>query len=685
MKYYILFIVIVLLSDIFNAQNHHCGTDEMHQELFLNNVGLHQKIIENNLELEAFTQQFAQTYSANNLNKGVISYTIPVVFHVIHNHGAENVSTAQILDGLKILNEGYQKSNPDTANLISPFKEIAADCEIAFKLAQLDPSGNCTNGITRHVDSSTYTGLHHVKDIVHWDPSKYLNIYVCSQAGGLAGHALVPSAADTIPEWDGIVMQHSYMGSIGTGSIVGARVIVHEVGHYLNLQHIWGGNNVPNYPYLPVGDAGNCAFDDGVTDTPNTIGNSGQNLATSTCGSLDNMQNFMEYTYLNSMFTEGQKVRMHAALNSSIANRNNLWTNANLIATGIINNPTICAVNFETDKRYFCAGETVKFTDISSQNVMNRTWFFEGATPTASSDSVVDIIYNTPGIYEVKLVVSNGVNTDSVIKTNYIEVFASPSTRNSLIEGFESNNSLNGSHWFTDEASDTWEVTNLVGANSNKSLLLTNHDDFSGRKTNLYSKPIDVSNANNLVLSFDYAFAKKMNPNTDRLRIYVSKNCGGSWLIRKTLSQTNIATVTDPLVSEFIPTNSEWDNVMITNINASYYTSDFMVKFEFTGGGGNNIYLDNINLYDPAQVGVEEEFELQVNLYPNPTNGVVNLDFNKLKHSPTISIYDLTGKLIQDQKFNGDLLHLEFSTEGLSKGTYILKVDKKENILLIVE
>lgn len=683
MKVTIFISLLIVSTASFLAQHQHCGTDEMHRDLFLNNVGLHQKIINNAQELEQFTQDYIQKSNNSTLNKNGILYTIPVVFHVIHNYGNENVSNAQVLDGLRVLNEGFQKRNPDTALLISPFREIAVDCQIEFKLAQLDPNGNCTNGITRHVDSSTYSGYHNVKDIVHWDPSKYLNIYITADAAGLAGHALVPSAADTIPEWDGIVLQHSYLGDFGTGTTQRSRVIVHEVGHYLNLQHVWGGNNVPNYPYLPVGDAGNCAFDDGVNDTPNTIGNSGQNLNTSTCGSLDNMQNFMEYTYLNSMFTEGQKLRMHAALNSTIANRNNLWSQANLIATGVDGNTTICSVGIEASKRNFCAGENITFTAIAPDNITNYQWVFDGGVPSVSSDSVVDVTYNTAGVYAVKLVVSNGVNNDSIIETNFIEVFESPADRNALIEGFEWENSIVGSHWFTDEVSDSWEISSTIGKNSNRSVVLTNFDDFSGRVSNLYSKPVDVSNANDLVLSFDYAFVKTSASNTDRLRVYVSKNCGNNWLTRKTLSSVNIATVPDTVITSFEPENEDWNNVIITNINSSYFTSDFMVKFEFTAGGGNNIYIDNVNLYDPAQVGVEEKLEQTMSLYPNPSNGVVSLDFNQKQVNPVVQVFDVTGKLVYNKSFQGEFLNLQLSLDGLLKGVYLTQIGVINQMLII--
>ncbi|MCT4582868.1 MAG: M43 family zinc metalloprotease [Flavobacteriales bacterium] len=683
MKSLVLLLLTMFLLVENLAQNHQCGTDEMHQELYHQYPGIHQKIINTHQELEQFTQQFIQQAQSHQHNKSGILYTIPVVFHIIHNYGDEYVSNAQVLDGLRVLNEGFQMRNPDTALLISPFKEIAVDCQIAFKLAQLDPDGNCTNGITRNVDSSTYSGFHNVKDIVHWDPAKYLNIYITAEAASLAGHALVPSAADTIPEWDGIVLQHSYLGDIGTGNTLRSRVIVHEVGHYLNLQHVWGGNNVPNYPYLPVGDAGNCAFDDGVTDTPNTIGNSGQNLNTSTCGSLDNMQNFMEYTYLNSMFTEGQKLRMHAALNSTVAHRNNLWSPSNLIATGIDGNTTICSVDIDANQRQFCAGETVSFTAVAPDNISAYTWSFEGGIPNTSNDSVVEVNYTTPGRYEVKLVVDNGTHSDSIVKTNFIEVFASPGERNALVEGFEWENEIEGSHWFTDPVDDSWEISTSVGKNSNRSVMLSNIDDVSGRKSNFYSKPIDLTHANDLVLSFDYAFAKTDATNTDKMRVYISKNCGVNWVARKTISSANIATVPAVVPTEFIPTENDWENVIINNITSTYYTGEFMVKFEFTAGGGNDVYIDNINLYDPAQVGLEEQINFSMNIYPNPTHGQIQIDFNRIQHHPKVEIYEVSGKKVFNQSFQGDYSHLTIAIASLAKGMYFLQINGVKELLVV--
>ncbi|MBK7183135.1 MAG: hypothetical protein IPH89_09460 [Bacteroidetes bacterium] len=171
------------------------------------------------------------------------------------------------------MNKTFRKQSADTASIIAAFKPLHADCDIEFRLATLDPNGNCTSGINRIASPLTTTGDHAVKSLIHWDPSKYLNVYVVQNAAGLAGHAVWPADADSIPNWDGIVISHDYVGSVGTSTPQRSVVLAHECGHYLNLQHIWGGNNVPNFYYYPCADPfKDCNIDDLVTDTPPTIG-----------------------------------------------------------------------------------------------------------------------------------------------------------------------------------------------------------------------------------------------------------------------------------------------------------------------------------------------------------------------------------------------------------------------------
>lgn len=656
-----------------------CYTDEMHQEIFDSNPGIHQKIITNYNELEAFTQQYIVNHHSDNFQRGAVLYTIPIVFHVIHNYGPENISDAQILDQLRIINEDYQKRNADTANTITTFKSIAADCQIEFRLAQLDPNGNCTSGITRHVDSSTYIGDHSVKDIVHWDPTKYLNVYICAAAAGLAGHSLMPATADTIPNWDGIVIQHSYVGDIGTSNPNRSVVLTHEIGHYLNLFHTWGGNNVPGFPYLPVGDAGNCSYDDAVNDTPNTIGWSNCNLNGQSCSSLDNIQNFMEYAYCPTMFTTGQKLRMHAALNSSVAGRNNLWSNTNLTATGVDGNDHLCVVQFDVSKEKVCTGELVTYYDNSLHGVISRTWYFDGGTPATSTDSIPVVSYANAGIYNVKLVVNNNSTSDSLIINNFIEVFEDSMRPYFLVEDFEAFQNLGQSYWFANNPDDsvTFELSTNAGYNSSHSVLLNNYINPAGRADELISRPVNLTGTSALELNFKYAFAKKHPTNSDKLQVYVSNDCGSTWDIKKNIYANTLNTVTDTLSTPFAPTSIiEWNTSTVTNITSAYWTHDFMVKFVFVSDGGNNLYLDNINLLNPAQVGIPENNKPESVVYPNPSFGKVTIQASY--QIRLIKVYDLQGKIVYQINPNSKQVNIDLST--LSNSLYQIQLFGEETI-----
>lgn len=674
-KYYCL-LLLAFTSWQIGAQQF-CGTDELHQQLYQAHPGIASKVFQNHLQLESFTQAYVNTHK--NQRQTVI-YTIPIVFHVIHLGGSENISDAQIEDQVRILNEDYQKRNADTANTINDFKSIAADCQIEFKLAKIDPDGNCTKGITRHFDGRTIAGDHAVKDIVHWDPSKYLNVYVCMGAAGLAGHALVPSAADTIPEWDGIVIAHTYVGDIGTGDPSRSVVLTHEIGHYLNLQHTWGGNNVPGYPYLPVNDAGNCSYDDGVNDTPNTIGWSSCVLSHSSCGTLDNVQNFMEYAYCPTMFTEGQKLRMHAALNSTIANRSNLWSASNLIATGV-NSPIFCSTDFTQNQTLFCEGSNVQFEDLSYNQVSQWQWYFEGGTPTTSTSQNPLITYSTPGTYDVKLISGDGVTSDSLLLTDLIRVLPAPGIANSIVEGFEGS-SLGTTQLIPVDLTGNaqWNIIATAGSNSSQSLFLNNLDGAYGENNTLVSEVLDLSNINDLDLTFDYAFAKPVsNTVADYLRVSVSDDCGATWTVRKQLAGSQLLTKSDSIATPFVPTSGEWKNVAITSITNGFWTNEFRLKFEFVKDNGNHFYLDNINLFDPAMAGVNLLDKKDFQIYPNPSHGVISVLYDGVLENIPYLIVNQLGAIVQ----KGTIQNEQINIQSLSKGVYFLQLPDQPHLPIV--
>ncbi len=294
--------VIMFLTYSSQAQHHRsCSTmDHLHLQ-----EQQDPQLTINMESIELFTQQWITNHPDETGSRTV--YTIPVVVHVLYNTSAQNISDAQIQSQLEVLNRDFRRLNTDASNTLSQFQSIAADSEINFCLASVDPDGNSTNGITR-----TYTNLtsfsydNKVKYTSQggkdaWHRESYLNIWVCNLSN-LLGYAQFPGGNAAT---DGVVVNFMAFGTIGTASSPFhlGRTATHEVGHWLNLRHIWGD--------------GNCSYDDGVADTPPaTAANYGCPLSRVSCNSLDMVQNYMDYTNdaCMNVFTLGQKSRMRAQL-----------------------------------------------------------------------------------------------------------------------------------------------------------------------------------------------------------------------------------------------------------------------------------------------------------------------------------------------------------------------------------
>lgn len=652
----IVFLVAVITALVCKAQQNEysafCATDELRHQLFSTRTDLQQGSINAQKRLQQFTQQYVAQHTGSSAGKRNALYIIPVVVHVIHNNGVENISDEQIYDAIAVANRNLRKQNADTTDIVPAFKAIAADCEIELRLATIDPNGNCTKGINRIVSPLTAIGDHQVKSLIHWDPSKYLNIYVCAEAAGLAGHALLPADADTVPEWDGIVIQHSYMGSIGTSTPFRSVVLTHELGHYFNLQHIWGGNNVPGFFYLPVGQPNNCNYDDDVSDTPNTIGWSNCNLNASSCGNVqDNVQNFMDYAYCARMLTEGQKLRMHACLNSPVANRNNLWQPANLVATGVSTIAELCAADFQADANSVCEGQTITFIDKSYHGVTGRTWSFSGGTPSSSTDSVVTVTYNSAGNYNVTLTATQGISSVSKTVENFVQVLPKGITQAPYYESFETYSSLQNSTWsvFNPNEDSTFRLVNNYAYNGNFSIMLNN---FENPSTVSYDELISGTYNLNLPtttsVEFKYAFAFKTAGNTaDRLRVFISNDCGKTWTQRRSISGAQLSTAMATDAAFFPLTNNDWKIGTVPNINTTFLNDEFRIKFVFESAGGNNFFLEDINIGETIYTGTELLMQAlnEAEIFPNPFQQTITFNFSELNNSKVnIKIYDLLGK-----------------------------------------
>jgi PKD repeat protein len=633
------------------SEVHPCGTSEAVRESLEQNPQLQENLY--------YLEQFTREYTANSDNKLLDStITIPVVFHVFHTYGAERISEAQIRDCIRILNEDYQNLNADSAQVSSLFQPLIGRPQIRFRLARLDPNGRCTEGIN-YIESGLHTaGGENLKSVISWDTRKYLNIWVCSVvASGAAAYSYYPGTAPGQNN-EGVVSRSDYVGGTGTSQAgYRARTMTHEVGHYLNLPHTWGSSNTP-------GASTNCNIDDGVQDTPNCVGvsNASCPLTQNNCGPIANVENHMEYSNCRRMFTKGQVLRMHAAINSTTAFRSSLWKTSNLLATGTTTDaPPVMDCppkpDFKSNFTRLCAGQPITFTQLT-YNVANPDsvkyfWSFPGGTPETSTAENPVVSYSTAGTYNVKLVVSNQYGKDSLIRNSYIGILPSNATYSEAdVEGFETATFP----IFTGNPDKTWDIkgmtiptwkrTSTASFSGSACLSVANTASTSGNVHTIISPVFEVTGSlNNVKLNFKHAFARRTATNNDKLVVSYSTNCGKTWFQAFNRSGANLATVTNTVSGTFVPVFANWkkDSANISFLSGS---STFRLKFEFTAGGGNYLYIDDIQLVTVTSVDNVQDDQLGLNLYPNPSqNELPVVEIRNARASKAkIEIVDIMGR-----------------------------------------
>jgi len=225
-------------------------------------------------EIDRYIQRYRRSEETE-FRSGVV--VIPVVVHVVYNNAEENISDLQIQSQIDALNRDFRRSNNDIASVPGEFVPLIADTRIEFKLAERDPDCNSTTGITRtktfvdefdqFFNAPTPSERNPVKfDSTGgkdgWPSDRYLNIWVCDLSEILLGYASFPSDVEIRPNEDGVVIDYQYFGTKGTAisPFNLGRTAAHEIGHWLNLRHIWGDER-------PGEDS--CLRSDFVDDTPN--------------------------------------------------------------------------------------------------------------------------------------------------------------------------------------------------------------------------------------------------------------------------------------------------------------------------------------------------------------------------------------------------------------------------------
>jgi hypothetical protein len=234
--------------------------------------------------------------------------TIKTVVNVVYNTDQQNISTTQINSQIAAMNKDFRATNPDRSQTPDPWKGLVTDARIQFKLVKVTRTRTSRTSFT-HDDGvkRSNTG-----GIAPFTPKTHLNLWVCPLSGGLLGYAQFPGGPVAT---DGVVINYRAFGTMGTAQAPfnKGRTATHEVGHYLNLRHIWG-------------DTPDCAGSDMVADTPNCAGpNYGTpTFPVVTCNNGPNGDMFMNYMdYVDDavmvMFTTQQILRMRTALETARA------------------------------------------------------------------------------------------------------------------------------------------------------------------------------------------------------------------------------------------------------------------------------------------------------------------------------------------------------------------------------
>ncbi len=673
-----------------------CGTDDVFNKLKHDNRAIEEldqqleQSIKEGMKVIDF-KKFAKTTA------DTTTYDIPIVIHVIHDYGAENLSDNAIIAAVKNWIDVYQARNADTADVITPFKKYVGNPRMRLHLATKDPNGNPTKGITRHQSYLTINGGDEAK-LDGWPNNQYVNFWFINTFSGAhtgaAAYAYYPASGAQMPYYDGVIGLASYINT--------DKALPHELGHVLNLQHTWGNTNNPDV----------ACGDDQVDDTPPTKGhltvgcvpsalydgtcagnyfvNYTVNNVTTTVDYPDttNAQNIMDYTYCQKMFTIRQCDRMRLALTSTVAGRNNLITAANLAATGALApTPDLPPVaDFfvgkatysngfpaTTERCYFLPqGCPLDFTFTNSSwndTVTGVQWTFSnGATnPTSTSAATLHNRFSQAGWVTIGLT-ATGNNSGSNTFTNTQAVYIADSVMESGNYRQDFSNPGMNSKWPLFNYYNNnfkWEIYNgtNAGLGDNSSLRYHSYDTRTSPANKTGTADGDFDDAftpgfnltnypGNVNLNFYTAGAASASSSPDTMEVYVSSDLCRTWTLLSTLAGSNLSN--NGIVSgDFVPTSaSQWKAQTIA-IPAANRAAKTFFKFRYhPGDKGNNLYMDNFAVSQfTTEVNEVTRTPGAIKLYPNPTTKGCKIAFTTGNDgNVSYVIKDITGKTVYAQQ-----------------------------------
>jgi hypothetical protein len=586
-----------------------------------------------------------------------VTYSIPVVVHVIHNGEpigtGLNISDAQIISQINVMNKDFQRMNLDATNTPAEFAAVAGSIDIEFVLAKQDPFGAATNGIQRVQGTKsvwTITDNATFKALSYWPAEDYFNIWVINIPSFL-GYAQLPVSnlpgLENSPDdrlTDGILTHYQVFGSnfegLGTFNLDSdydrGRTATHEAGHFFGLRHIWGD------------DGSSCSGTDHVDDTPNQAGNYVGQCPTQprvSCSSNDMFQNYMDYTddACMNIFTQGQIARMIVVLENSPRRFSLLNSDGDEpppalaldLALRTINSPalTTCGGSITPVIEIQNLGTTPATSariQLKINSVITET---KDVSLSLANQAITTVTFQpvlqTSGTvqYQFEVLLVNG-STDQRATNNTLSVTSTvPATATlPIIESFTSFPST----WtrYNPDNSIKWEIKTIAGYGNAMYVNCYNYEN-EGAIDRMITPVIDLTNETAGILKFDRAHAVYSSTNQERLRVLVSTLCDFNAPTTEVFNKAGSELATAPqTTSQFVPTPAQWQTESISL--SQFAGTKIQIAFEVVNGWGNDVFLDNVivltdELVDLAIVAVESPGPVTCVTNPAPVIRVKNL------------------------------------------------------------
>lgn len=209
-----------------------------------------------------------------------------------------------------------------------------------------------------------------------------------------------------------------------------------------------------------------------------------------------------------------------------------------------------------------------------------------------------------------------------------------------------------------------------VGATGSASVRIPNNGAPMGRTYALTSPRLDLTGITQPVIRFKYAFARRDTTNTDRLLVRISRDCGKTWFLRRTILPADLPTVANTVQGAFVPGPGDWTHVSSIIIPQNYATDNLLVRIEFISGGGNDLYIDDINIDSNTVIGIDELEMTRWQLAPNPTYDIFRIDGPMERQD--VTILSVTGehlRTLRNVPSGGQV-----SVGDLATGTYFVRL-----------